>query len=225
MMYRALHLQFYLLTAALVGLTSSQATAGFTFIESIHGEFSTESSAPTPFGIATPGSNVVMGAVGNLDADIFSFVIPTGFRLDSILLTSFSTSAPSARMFAALAEGDTFPYSFDEINSLENPPDLSLTMGAGLIGARFSDSQGGFFGAGVGDDILTFFGGPNRLGGTGFSTPLPAGTYTMFIQETGPISNYGLSINVAAVPEPSSAALMSLIVLGGSFYRRRALRL
>jgi hypothetical protein len=173
--------------------------------------------------MATPGSNVVMGAVGNLDADIFSFVIPTGFRLDSIFLTSYSTSAPSVRMFSALAAGATFPYSFDEINSSENPPDLSLTMGAGMVGARFPRSGGGFFGAGVGDDILTFFGGSDRLGGTGFSTPLPAGTYTMFIQETGPTSSYGLSINVAAVPEPSSAALMSLIVLGGSCYRRRAM--
>ncbi len=197
------------------------AMAGFVYTESSNGELSEDNLAPTPLGIVTAGSNTVTGAVGGGDADIFRVDIPTGFRLDSLILTSFSTTAPSVRMFASIDDGPTYAYTVQELN---NGPDLSLVMGAGLVGARFVTQPPIPFrewGTGVGDDMLQFLGGSDRLGGTGFTPPLPAGSYSIYLQETGNNSNYSLSFNVSAVPEPSCLSMLGLLTLGCCSHRRR----
>lgn len=193
---------------------SPNSHAGFSYIESVNGDLSGNNLLPTVMAPVTAGSNTVSGTVGGLEADIFSFVIPTGFQLDGIFLTSFSSS--SANMFFSIDAGPTYQYSSEEINDQVNLPDMSLVLGSALIGTSP--------GVNVGSNIMPALSTSNTLQmGAGFTPPLPAGTYSVFIQETGTFSNYGLNFNVSAVPEPGLTGLLALLPICLSHLRVRRL--
>ena len=196
----------------------SQAVVVYT--ESIDGELSPDNLSPTDLGTFMVGSNTVTGqvtAIGsdgfNFTADIFTFEIAAGQQLDTIFLTEFTTAAGEA-VFLALDDGPTFQFSSPEINDDFNLPNLSLIMGGVVVGTPH-----------IGTDILDDLQSAFMIGqGSMFTTPLGPGQYSVYIQETGPQSDYQLSFNVsaaAAVPEPSSACLMALAGLGFGVARRR----
>lgn len=214
-MIRATIVTGFLFFAASFLLAPSNASAAFAYIESVNGDLSGNNLAPTQLGNATAGSNTVTGSSGSVEADIFTFVVPTGFRLDTIVLTSFSSS--SANMFLSIDSGATYEFSIEEINNQINLPDLNLVLGSALIGTSP--------GVSVGDDILDNLGSSAPLLlGAGFTPPLPAGTYSVYIQETGAFSNYGLSFNVSAVPEPGCLTLFGCLPLSAFLRRRRSCR-
>lgn len=171
--------------------------------EILHGELSGEGGAPTPlvFGL---GSNEIVGTMGagamGLDADFFRFTIDPGLVLDSIevvALAPVSGSLGELGAWLALAEGTTIATFFplDHLsNALVRPGDDAL--------AKLAD--GAEFG-----------------GAPGFATPLGAGTYAVWIQETAGQVDYHLDFAVAAVPEPASTTtlLLGLTLLAA---RRRA---
>ncbi len=211
-MFRATILRGVCILAVCLTLAPAETEAGFAYVETINGDLSGDNLLPTPLGDAMLGGNTVSGTVGGLEADIFSFVVPTGFRLHSIVLTSFSSS--SNNMFLSLDSGPTYEFSSDEINDPNMLPNLNLVLGSALVGTSP--------GVSVGDDILDNLGNsaPFQLG-AGFTPPLPAGTYSVYIQETGTVSNYGLSFNISAVPEPSCLTFFGLLSLSGLQRRRR----
>ncbi len=178
------------------------------YSEAVGGDLSFRNDAPTDLGLFMPGVNSVTGQVMiigdpgaydpslnpddaymDMTADVFSFEIPAGAELDSMIMTSFSSGAGS-RAFIGLADGTEFAYSSYTLNF--EFPDLSLIRKGALIG--------------LGDDFLTAF----SQGGSGASSPLGPGQYSVYIQENMSTSDYSLSFNVSATSVPESSSVVAL---------------
>jgi len=174
-------------------------------------------AAPTSLGTLAIGTGTVSGTVtGNgqatpFDQDAVSFTIAAGTQLDSITLLSYVSGddVGAARSFAGILESSSI---------------------ATLAASSFDDTQnGGLLGGGsligtVGQDILSEIGSAS-LAGNGFTGPLGPGTYTLVHQETVVGNEFSFGFNVSsvqAVPEPSSAALLSGLALLGFVRRRRS---
>jgi PEP-CTERM motif len=80
-------------------------------------------------------------------------------------------------------------------------------------------------GVSVGSNLFGEMAFPN-FGSTGFSVPLAAGSYTLWIQElaTGDFP-YNFNLTLTPVPEPSAAWLMLLGLAAAAGARRSARRL
>ncbi len=69
-------------------------------------------------------------------------------------------------------------------------------------------------------NLMPFIGGGSNGTKIGTFSTLPAGTYSIHVQQSGEQTDYTLQFEVTAVPEPTSFALIiaSVSILG---YRRR----
>ena len=186
------------------------------------GDLSDDNTLPTDLGFFPSGAggasqtSSVLGQTDSGSADIFTFRIATGNVLNEIVLANYAEG--DAAMFVAIASGDEFPNSYEEIND----PFFADTD-AWLGGTTAGDLDFGM-------DILERM-SLGSVAGTGFDVPLEAGQYTFYIQQTGPLNLDTLDFNVSAtaVPEPSSLLALSLATLGfvgyGRAKRRRAEKL
>ena len=176
-------------------------------------ELSGDNGSPTDLGQFLVGMNVVRGEVTSVGdegtngtADIFTFEIPQNMQLDTVFMTAFSTDVGDA-VFLALDDGPTFQFSSEEINNepVFGLPDLTQILGGLVLGTNE-----------VGTDILDNLSNTAPFNGAGFTTPLGAGQYSVYIQETGPRSDYTLTFNVSAVsvPEPSTMAGLGVLSAG-----------
>ncbi len=178
------------------------------FDESVDGELSGDNTMPTIFGPLGIGSNTVTGTVvdalgASPNVDVFTFQVAAGEQLDSVFLDVFNSDDDLA--FIGLDDTTSFPF---DAPALGNSPDQSQFIG-GLL-----------FGGGVGTDILDDIGSSGI--GTGFSGPLQAGDYTVYLQQLGGLTvDYQLSFNVSAVPEPGAAVALMLFGIAGLARRRR----
>jgi len=163
--------------------------------ESTDGDLSNDATSPTVV-VVTPGSNVLTGSTINAndpmgDPDYFSFTIPAGHELTSIDLLSLVSGNVA---FFALAEGNSLP----------------VPTGAGdLLGfTHLGDVQGDQLAA----LALGVTGFPSPVG---FANPLPAGTYTFWIQETSPTtpSDYSLDFVISAIPTVPTLGEWTVILL------------
>ena len=170
-------------------------------------DLSNDRLSPTPVAL-DPGVNRVQGRMGYtgavLDRDFFSTTIPAGFQLTALALGP-DTQVGGCCSFIGLQQGP----------ALTVEPD-TIVSGASLLGWHLYGS------ADIGTDILPRIGFPvDRIG---FSGPLPAGTYTWWIQELAPSGpyTYQLDFQIAAVPEPAAAgmALAGGLVLAWSAFRQ-----
>ncbi len=209
---------------------SESCWAGVVYSESVNGSLSSNSNNPTNLGIFTLGVNSVSGSVSfigpggsNDTADIFSFRIEPGQVLQSIILSSYSsrrtvdggTEPAPGNMFLAIDDSATFGYTKEEINA-GAPPDLSRILGGSLVGDTNPNR--------VGTNILSVLASSatnNTFPPRSFVTPLSSGAYSIYIQETGPLSTYSLTFNVAAVPEPSSMLLFGASAIAFPLARLR----
>lgn len=181
-------------------------------------EFSNDRLAPTPWLLdatvpaqGVPGlfANVLTGTIGRsaqgvVDRDYVSFVVPAGYFLTALRVGNQTTSGGPQGSFVGLAAGPTMP-----VDPLADPsaPDAA----AGLLGWRLYSSADRML------DILPSMGLPNQ-GSTGFTAPLPEGTYTLWMQELAPGSfTYRFNLVISPVPEPSS-----WLLLGGGLLALRA---
>lgn len=173
--------------------------------ESIQGDLSGDSLAPTVF-VFAEGSNDVIGATvaSPLDRDFWTMEILDGYRLESIVLSDYDVSG-SSQSFFAVAEGT-------QISSLFDP---SILLGNTLVGETTGRSEG--------DNVLDDL-GEAFYGGTGFSGSLGPGQYTFWYQETGGETGYGFEFNVASVPEPGGGGLLCIGLLVLLFNSRRRFR-
>lgn len=176
--------------------------------EAVNGDLSGVGLAPTALSLAT-GGNAVRGTTGRafaggpVDLDYFTVVVPAGHELSELNVLA-DTLALGDGSFIALMTGSTFTV----------PP--TTATAAGLLGwTLFSDTN-------IGDDLLGFMSTPS-FGSSGFSPPLPAGSYSFWVQETAVgVSTYALSLVVTAVPEPATALAMlgGLAMLAAALKRR-----
>ena len=159
------------------------------------GDLSNLGSAPTALDFSL-GVNRVTGTMGgppNSDPDIISFTIQPGQFLTSIFLEPL---APAERSFYAIAAG----------------PTINLTDGTTHLGNYLTYQFGELI------DELSLGG---EFGGTGFTVPLGAGTYTAWIQEISTRTDYTLAYTV--IPEPSAyPALVGTFALAAALLPRRS---
>lgn len=190
-----------LLTA--LALSCQVASAGVFYFESSSGDLSSNFAAPTPGGSLTLGANTISGSSVSADRDYISFNVPVGSTLTAIRLTEFVST--DDLIFVALTLGTT---SIDPATAGANIGSLLGYTHAG------SASTPALLGTDVLDDLAA---GP---GASGFSTPLGAGDYTLWVQQTNP-QNVQYSFDLVAVPEPSATAgVAGVLLVGTAVYRR-----
>lgn len=193
--------------AAVAALATGPAMAAG-WDEAVNGDFSNDGLAPTAVTLQAGVTNV-LGATGRavsggpVDRDYFTVVVPAGFVLESLVLED-GVSVIGGGSFLGLQSGPQVT--------------VSPTGGTadGLLGWTVYTIDN------VGSDLLFTMSLP-ALGSSGFDVPLPAGTYSFWVQETGVgVASYHFAFNVAAVPElPPALGLMGGLALLAALKRRR----
>jgi hypothetical protein len=173
-----------MLALGLIG--AGAALASIIYDESVSGDLSNSGLSPTLLTVSL-GSNQVFGTTGkttDIDRDYFTFTVPDGLELSAITLL------PGTQTLGALGES---------FIGIEAGPQVTVSTSA-------TDATGllGWFHYGTGDigtNILPLM-GTAGLGSTGFTPPLPSGTYSFWVQEAsaGTVA-YGLDFTIAT-PEP-----------------------
>src|SRR5262249_26452725 len=158
--------------------------------EATVGDFSTDGLHPTSLDFQ-PGSNQIFGTTGRpttvIDRDYITFTVPVGFVWSAVIELPGTQSGGSLSFFGVQAGPQV-------------TVDPTAFSAAGLLGWTHYDPSL------VNTTLLPAI-GTGGLGSDGFTPPLPAGTYSLWIQDfnSGTVS-YGFDIQIT-VPEPSSAAL------------------
>lgn len=161
---------------------------------------------PTDLGMLAHGSNVVRGhvsaALSTGDVDVFTFTIDTGFQLSGLFVDEYDYITPPTNpnernAFLAIDDSDSFPYNAQDLDINSNPfLDETLFIGGTVFGLDDLPGVGG-------GDILPRAG---VITGSKFTPPLPAGTYTFYIQQTGPANTYALDLRVTEITRQSVVA-------------------
>jgi hypothetical protein len=195
-------------TAALVAAAASGPARAAGWNESVDGDLSNNGLVPSAVSLLV-GVTTVTGMTGRavsggpVDLDYFSIVVPAGHVLDSMILLQ-GVTVIGGGSFLGLMAGPQFTV----------PPTTSTA--AGLLGwTVYSDGN-------IGSDLLAAMSIP-ALGSSGFGTPLPAGAYSFWVQETGVgVASYNFAFNVSAVPElPPALGLLGGLALLAAVRRRR----
>jgi PEP-CTERM motif len=196
--------RFGMICSGLSLLLAAGAAGAADLNEASFGDLSNDRLAPTTWRLdtATPGpapgawNNVLTGKTGRsggvVDRDYIQLVVPQDHRLIALRVGNQTQSSGSGGSFIGLTAGGVMPV----------PPDASSA--AGLLGWRHYGA------ADRNTDILPLMAVPSA-GSSGFAVPLPAGDYTLWIQELAPGTfDYRFNLQLAPVPEPTTAALWLL---------------
>jgi hypothetical protein len=192
-------------TACLFGAAAQAATV---YTESVSGDLSDSGLSPTALTVAS-GSNQVFGTTGRtagvVDLDYFTFTVPVGEVLTSI------TILPGTAGLGRLGDSFIGMQAGSQVTVLPTATDAT-----GLLGWFHYDNSD------VGTDILPLL-GTSDFGATGFTPPLPAGSYSFWVQElsTG-TATYGFDFSIAT-PEPASWAMLlaGMALIGARAGRKR----
>jgi hypothetical protein len=169
-----------------LGLFTSAASGQILWNESTQGDLSGDRLVPTALSLST-GSNLLTATSGPGDREYLTFTIPTGKVLSGITLVSYAGLDGTA--FLGIQQGSVFT----------EPP--SGTVVGNLLGyAHFGTGPGT-----VGGNILPAVG--QGAGAQGFTAPLPAASYAVWLQQLGSPATYQFNFAVTAVPEPSQVGM------------------
>lgn len=171
-------------------LVAPAVRGGVVWDESADGDFSDDRLAPTAVSVSL-GGNELLGTTVRNDLDYVTFTVPEGGELSALWLRHYASEDPVA--FIAVQAGSVFT----EPNVGVNPANL---LGWLHVGEEH-----------LGQDVLPAIGQGD--GAAGFAPPLPAGDYTLWIQQTGTaLTEYAFDAQIAAVPEPGGLELFALAV-------------
>ena len=178
--------------------------------ESISGDLSNNGLAPTSLSISV-GLNDVFGTTGRtgtvIDRDYFTFTIAPGQQLSAItVLPGTSPLGALGFSFLGLQSGSQVTVS------------TAATDATGLLGwDHFNAGE-------IGTNILPLIGAAG-LGSTGFTGPLPSGTYAFWVQDFN-AGSVPYAFEFAVTPEPSTWTMMlsGLALLAGKAGRQAARR-
>lgn len=195
-----------LLGLSVVALCASSGLAA-SYNESVSGDLSNNQAAPTPLTL-TNGVNPVIGTTQAGDQDWIALTVPAGSTLNSDVLQSYTST--DSQGFTGFQIGSAFVG-----NPLTTPSAYAGYSHYGTLATNGSLAPANL----VGVNLLPIMANPAAdPGAQGFTLPLPAGTYTFLIQQTGAATSYEFDFGVTAVPEPGS---LCLIGLGGVAMLRR----
>lgn len=193
-------------TAALLAGTAAQAATAWD--ESVNGDLSNSGLEPS-FAALVAGSNELRGTTGRaftagpIDRDYLHFTVPAGHVLQALNVLAGTVPLDSFS-FIGLQAG----------TRVTLPPDTFTATG--LLGwTLFGVDQ-------IGTDLLEPMSLPLN-GSSGFTIPLPAGDYALWVQEASVgVSAYALDFVVVEVPEaPTGMAMLAgLALLAGALRRR-----
>lgn len=171
------------------------AHAAVVWNEAVNGDLSNNRLAPTPVALS-PGVNSLLATTSAGDREFVRLTIPAAMTA----LIQVSWQSQDQTGFIAMQSGPTFT---------EDPsfPNVANMLGYSHYGPGL---------AALGSDILPDIGA--GAGSIGFTPPLPAGTYTIWLNQTGLAATYQLDFIVA----PTPATLLPLLALT-ALRRRRAL--
>ena len=191
--------KFLVPTAIAVAACSARTEAATVWSESVQGDLSGNRTSPSVVALL-PGDNDVIATTQGGDQEYFRVTVPTGAQLAGIALRSYSAFDVS---FIGVQQGTTFTVDA----AAAQPGDLYgyAHFGPGQVNTNILDDMGQGFDA------------------QGFTPPLPAGTYTFWVQQLSGATNYDLNFQVALVPEPGTLGLLAVAaVAAGRLTRRRA---
>lgn len=178
--------------AGLLALGVSAAAGAVTvYDESVNGDLADVGTSATSVAVGA-GSNRVLGTTGKtlgvIDRDYFTVTIAPGWQLSSITLLP-GTGVNGSLSFLGMQAGTQVTV---------DPTSGSAT---GLLGwVHYSTAD-------INTDLLPAIG--TGAGASGFTPPLPAGSYAFWVQDTGTGKvDYGFDLGITAVPEPASAATL-----------------
>ena len=188
-------------------IVAAPAHADFiAFDESTSGDASDDRFDPTLVGLVA-GRNVIRGTFGlsptpdTFDLDYITFTVPAGYQLSAFVLDDAFVGG--AFSFLAVQAGPIVTIPADW-SSIDTP----------LLGwAHFGSAQ-------IGQDLLPEIG--SAPGSVGFSGPLPAGTYALWLMELNysEAYTYSFGLEVTAVPSPGPVMLAIAASLAGRRRRR-----
>ena len=191
-----------------VSVLCANAQAGIVADEAQLGDFSNDGLAPTHFSLAA-GTNVVAGTFGASalpdvhDLDYVSFTVPAGHVMSRFVL--IDAYVGGAFSFVGMQAGP----------ALTVPPD-NWSIETPLLGwAHFGSAS-------IGRDLL-----PEMAvspGSVGFTTPLPSGTYSLWIMELDTSESYRYRFGIEVVAIPGPGALATTAVLARAFRREEGRR-
>ena len=192
-----------LVICSLAFASSAFAQTPFNFDESTSGDLSDAYLAPTPLTVGL-GNNILTGALsgGTNDLDLIELIVPEGLEVTGIRLLDFEGGLNGS--FLLVQPGSTL--SAAPSNSFGDPIGFSIL------------SPGG-----IGTDVLPtlILPGVSTLAPFFGVDTLTAGSYAIWLNETGAASTYSLQFETAStIPEPSTTVLVALATLS-LFSRRR----
>jgi MYXO-CTERM domain-containing protein len=189
--------KFFVPAAIAVAACSARVEAATVWNESLQGDLSGNRTAPSLVALL-PGDNDVIATTQGGDQEYFRITVPTSAQLTGIALRSYSAFDLT---FIGVQQGATFTVD----PSFAQPGDMYgyTHIGPGHVNSNILDDMGQGFGA------------------QGFTPPLPAGTYTFWVQQLSGATTYDLNFQVALVPEPAAVGLV-LVCLAGLTRRRRS---
>lgn len=174
-------------------------------------DLSNDRLAPTLIAL-DPGSNWISGTMGYtgavLDRDFFRIDVPQGYQLTALIVGA-ATQVGGGGSFLGVQAGRQLTVDPDRVSNA-----------SALLGWHL------YVSADRGRDILPELGG--GPGAIGFTGPLPAGSYTFWVQELTPAFPgepyppfpFEFDFQVSSIPEPGTSLSVILGLIALHLHRR-----
>lgn len=142
--------------------TTEPPLQSFDYNENLSGDLANTNSTPTVLAFVA-GQNTITAIQSSSDVDYFTFTVPAGYELSQIVVDDYISNDDAG--FIGIVNGSTFP------------TDAANTNASDLLGGMVYGV------ANRGNNILSDIGG--LTGAQGFAGALPAGNYSVWLNQTG----------------------------------------